>query len=356
MGVGMMAVQKPKSFRKTLRTFIKYLAPYKVQLIMVFVFAIASTAFMIVGPKMLGWATTRLFEGVVAKVMQVPGAAIDYKYIGTIALVLLALYLASAAFSYLQSYIMAGVSMKITYTFRRRIAEKIKRIPLKYFDTKTHGEALSLVTNDIDTISNTLTQNLSQIVTSVTTIIGILVMMLTISWLMTMIALVIIPVSLGLVTVVIKASQKYFKSQQDYLGHVNGHVEETYGGHTVIKAFNGEARAVGQFDEMNDVLYRANWKGKQIQRERNRLQGELEITVPFRHDDAHHELREQSGLCRRSHPRRVPGDKGFHRRGRYPRFHPVRPVFHPAYHADRQYRQRAPGYHGRRRTRLRVSR
>ena len=157
---------------------------------------------------------------------------------------------------------MSGVSMKVTYTFRKKIAEKIKRMPLKYFDTKTHGEVLSHVTNDVDTISNTLTQNLSQIVTSVTTIIGVLVMMLTISWLMTLIALVIIPISFGLVTVVVKSSQKYFKSQQDYLGHVNGHVEEMYAGHIVMKAFNGEDKAISQFDKMNDVLYGADWKSQ----------------------------------------------------------------------------------------------
>ncbi len=262
MGMAMMGGQKPKSFRKTMRTFLKYLAPYKIQLIVVFIFAIASTVFSIIGPKMLGKATTRLYEGVVAKATHVAGASIDYHYIGTIALVLLGLYLISAAFSYLQGYIMAGISMKVTYTFRQGIAEKVKRMPLKYFDTKSHGETLSLVTNDIDTISNTLTQNLSQIVTSVTTIIGVLVMMLTISWLMTMVALVIIPISFGLVTVVIKASQRYFKRQQDYLGHVNGHVEEVYSGHTVMKAFNGEDKAVDQFDRLNDVLYGSVWKSQ----------------------------------------------------------------------------------------------
>jgi ATP-binding cassette, subfamily B, multidrug efflux pump len=261
MGMSMM-VQKPKSFRKTMRTFLKYLAPYKIQLIVVLIFSIASTAFMIIGPKMLGNATTRLFEGVVAKAMHVPGAAIDFHYIGTIAVTLLALYVISSAFSYIQGYIMSGVSMKVTYIFRRRIAEKVKVMPLKFFDTKSHGETLSLVTNDIDTISNTLTQNLSQIVTSVTTIIGVLIMMLTISWMMTLVALVIIPVSFGLVTVVIKASQRYFKSQQDYLGHVNGHVEEIYSGHTVMKAFNGEGKAVDQFDRLNNVLYGSVWKSQ----------------------------------------------------------------------------------------------
>jgi ATP-binding cassette subfamily B multidrug efflux pump len=245
-----------------MRTFVTYLKPYRVQLVIVFIFAIASTAFMIIGPKMLGNATTKLFEGIVAKAMHVPGAAIDFGYIGHIAISLLILYLVSSAFSYVQSYIMAGVSMRITYTFRQKIAEKVRKVPLKYFDTKTHGEALSLVTNDIDTIQNTLTQNLSQIVTSATTIIGVLVMMLTISWLMTLVAIVVLPLSFGLITMVINVSQKYFKRQQDYLGHVNGHVEEIYSGHTVMKAFNGESKAVDQFDRLNNVLYGAYWRSQ----------------------------------------------------------------------------------------------
>jgi ATP-binding cassette subfamily B multidrug efflux pump len=259
---GIAAMEKPKSFGKTMRTFLAYLQPYRVQLIIVFIFSVASTAFMIIGPKMLGNATTRLFEGVVAKAMHTPGAAIDYAYIGRIAITLLILYLVSSAFSYIQGYIMAGISMKVTYTFRQKIAEKVKRVPLKYFDSKTHGEALSLVTNDIDTIQNTLTQNLSQIVTSATTIIGVLVMMLTISWLMTLVALVVLPLSFSLITLVIKASQKYFKRQQDYLGHVNGHVEEIYAGHTVMKAFNGEGKAVDQFDRLNGTLYGAYWRSQ----------------------------------------------------------------------------------------------
>ena len=254
--------EKPKSFRKAMKTFLKYLAPYRVSLVLVLIFAIASTIFTILGPKMLGNATTKLFQGIVAKVMHVPGATVDFHYIGRIAIILLCLYVASAIFSFIQGYIMSGIAMKVTYNFRKNIAEKIKRMPLKYFDTKTHGEALSLVTNDIDTISNTLAQNLSQIVTSVTMIIGILVMMLTISWLMTLVAIVILPVSFGLITVVIKASQKYFKQQQVYLGHVDGHVEEMYGGHTVIKAFNGEEKSIRKFDGLNNELYGAGWKSQ----------------------------------------------------------------------------------------------
>jgi len=262
MGRAGMGGEKPKSFRKAMGTFLKYLKPYRVSLVFVFIFAIASTVFMIVGPKMLGNATTKLFEGIVAKVMHVPGATVDFSYIGRIAIILLCLYVASAIFSFLQGYIMSGIAMKVTYNFRKNIAEKIKRMPLKYFDTKTHGEALSLVTNDIDTISNTLAQNLSQIVTSVTMIIGILVMMFTINWIMTLVAIVILPVSFGLITVVIRASQKYFKQQQVYLGHVDGHVEEMYGGHTVIKAFNGEEKSIQKFDGLNTELYGAGWKSQ----------------------------------------------------------------------------------------------
>ena len=262
MGAAMGSGEKPKSFRKAMRTFLKYLAPYRVSLALVLIFAIASTVFMIVGPKMLGNATTKLFEGIVAKVTHVPGATVDFHYIGRIAIILLILYVASAIFSFIQGYIMSGIAMKVTYNFRKNIAEKIKRMPLKYFDTKTHGEALSLVTNDIDTISNTLAQNLSQIVTSVTTIIGILIMMLTISWLMTLVAIVILPVSFGLIGAVIRASQKYFKQQQVYLGHVDGHVEEMYGGHTVIKAFNGEEKSIQKFDGLNNELYGAGWKSQ----------------------------------------------------------------------------------------------
>ena len=217
---------------------------------------------MILGSKLLGNATTKLFQGIVAKVMHVPGATVDFLYIGRIAIILLGLYVLSAIFSFLQGYIMSGIAMKVTYMFRKNIATKIKKMPLKYFDTKTHGEVLSLVTNDIDTISNTLAQNLSQIVTSVTTIIGILVMMLTISWLMTLVAIIILPISFGLITIVIKASQKYFKQQQVYLGHVDGHVEEMYGGHTVIKAFNGEEKSIQKFDGLNNELYGAGWKSQ----------------------------------------------------------------------------------------------
>jgi ATP-binding cassette, subfamily B, multidrug efflux pump len=258
----MMPGDKPKSFRKTMATFIGYLKPYRFQMIVALVFAIASTVFAIIGPKMLGNATTRLFAGVMAKVSHVPGAAIDFDYIGRIVLILVGMYVLSSLFMYILGYIMSGISNEVTYDIRKRIAEKTKRLPLKYFDTRSHGEVLSHVTNDVDTISNTLTQNLSQIVTSVVTIIGVLVMMLTISWLMTLVALIIIPLSFVLITVVVKASQKYFKKQQEYLGHVNGIVEETYSGMVVVKAFNGEKKALDQFNGMNEELHGAVWKSQ----------------------------------------------------------------------------------------------
>ncbi|MFA5629613.1 MAG: ABC transporter ATP-binding protein [Dehalococcoidales bacterium] len=257
-----MGGEKPKSFKKTMRTFLRYLKPYRFSLILVLIFAVASTVFTIVGPKLFGNATTKLFEGVMAKAANIPGAAIDFNYIGNIALLLLGIYLLSMALSYIQGYILSGISMKVTYNFRKNIAEKIKRVPFKYFDKSSHGDVLSRVTNDVDTVSNTLTQNLSQIVTSVTTIIGVLVMMLSISWMMTLVALIVIPISLGLIAVVVKRSQKYFRKQQTYLGHVNGHVEEMYGGHIVMKSFNGEEKSIQQFDKLNEELYDSGWKSQ----------------------------------------------------------------------------------------------
>jgi len=262
MGHGMGAGDKPKSFRKTLRTFLTYLKPYWISLAIVFIFAVASTIFTIVGPKMLGNATTILFKGVVAKATRQPGAAIDFTAIGNIAVELIVLYVLSAIFMYLQGYIMSGVAMKVVYKFRRNISEKIERMPLKYFDTMTHGEILSRVTNDIDTISTTLSQNLTQIITSLVTIVGVIVMMLTISWMMTLVALLILPISFALLTVVIKASQKYFKEQQAFLGHLNGHVEEMYGGHNVMRAYNGEERSIQKFEKFNDELYVVGWKSQ----------------------------------------------------------------------------------------------
>ncbi|HQE92284.1 MAG TPA: ABC transporter ATP-binding protein [Anaerolineae bacterium] len=254
----MMRGEKPRDFKGTMRKLLAYLRPYQVALLMVALMAVASTAAHIAGPKILGKATTRLFEGVMA---QITGTgAIDFTYIGNILLTVLGLYVASALFSYIQGWIMANVSTDITYRFRKEIAEKINRLPLKYFDSVTHGEVLSRITNDVDTINQTLSQSLTQIVTSTCTVIGVLAMMFSISWLMTLAALLMIPLSLGAVRIIVGQSQKYFKQQQDYLGHVNGHIEEMYGGHIVMKAFNGEAKSLAQFKDYNTTLHDAVWK------------------------------------------------------------------------------------------------
>lgn len=258
---GMMRGEKARNFKGTMKKLIKHLSVYKFSLIIVFVFATASAIFAIAGPKILGKATTKLFEGIMGKIAGT-GTGIDFEYIGGIILTLIGLYLLSSLFNYIQGWVMSNVSMKVSYSFRKDISEKINRMPLRYFDGTNHGEVLSRVTNDVDTLSHTLNQSLTQIIASVTTVIGVLVMMLSISWLMTLVALFILPISTFLITFVIKRSQKYFKEQQDYLGHLNGHVEEMYGGHVVIKAFNGEEKSVQKFDDLNDKLYRVAWKSQ----------------------------------------------------------------------------------------------
>lgn len=257
---GRMTGEKARDFRGTMIKLIKYLSVYRNSILIVVLFAAISTVFTIIGPKILGQAITKLFEGSIA---QLTGTgSIDFDAIGKILLTVAGLYLTSAAFSYGQGWIMAGVSAKITYQFRKDIAEKINRMPLGYFESTNHGEILSRVTNDVDTVSHTLNQSLSQIITSSITVIGVLIMMLSISWLMTLVALAIIPLSLLVVSLIVKQSQKYFKQQQDYLGHVNGHVEEMYGGHIVIKAFNGEEKSIQRFNQLNDKLYEAAWKSQ----------------------------------------------------------------------------------------------
>jgi ATP-binding cassette, subfamily B, multidrug efflux pump len=258
--MAMMAGEKPRDFRGTMVKLIRYLGQYRIAIVVVMLFAVAATIFSIVGPKILGQATTKLFEGVLA---QISGTgSIDFTYIGNIILEVLALYLVSSLFAYVQGWIMSGISMDITYRFRKDISQKINRMPLRYFDGTNHGEILSRVTNDVDTVSQTLNQSLGQIITSVTTVIGVLVMMLTISWQMTLVAVAIIPLSFGIIALIVSVSQIYFKRQQDYLGHVNGHVEEMYGGHVVMKAFNGEQKSVEQFDELNNTLFDSAWKSQ----------------------------------------------------------------------------------------------
>jgi ATP-binding cassette, subfamily B, multidrug efflux pump len=262
MGGGMRKIEKAKNFKGTMNKLLQYLKPYKVSILVVILFAIGSAAFTIVGPKILGNATTKLFEGLVSKVSGAPGAAIDFTYIGNIVILLLGLYILSTVFGIIQGYIISGVAQKVSYNFRKEIAEKINRMPLKYFDKTTHGEVLSRITNDVDTVSQTLNQSMSQIITSVITIIGVLIMMLSISWQMTLVALLILPVSMILIMAVVKRSQKYFKSQQEYLGHVNGQVEEIYSGHNIVKAFNKEEEEVKKFEKVNDTLYHSAWKSQ----------------------------------------------------------------------------------------------
>ncbi len=257
----MMGGGKARDFKGTMRKLLQYLSAYKISLTITLIFAILSTIFNIVGPKMLGMATTKLFEGIVGQITG-SGNGIDFGYIGSIILLMVVLYLIASVFAYLQGWIMAGLSMKVTYRFREDIAAKMNRMPLRYFDGTNHGEVLSRITNDVDTVSQTLNQSLGQIVTSFTTLIGVTIMMLTISWVMSLVAFIIVPLSLVIVGLVISQSQKYFKQQQDYLGHVNGHVEEMYGGHQVMKAFNGEARSVEKFKKYNDTLYSTAWKSQ----------------------------------------------------------------------------------------------
>ena len=227
---------------------------------MVAVFAVGSTVFNIIGPKILGNATTEIFNGLVGKVSGGPG--IDFDAIGKILLTLLGLYVCSALFAFIQGYIMTGISQKLTYRMRKEISEKISRMPMNYFDKMTHGEVLSRITNDVDTLSMSLNQSATQLITSVTMIVGVLVMMLSISPLMTLVTLLILPLSVGLISVIVKHSQKYFKSQQEYLGHVNGQVEEVYGGHNIVKAFNKEEDVIREFERDNDILYQSAWKSQ----------------------------------------------------------------------------------------------
>jgi ATP-binding cassette subfamily B protein len=259
--MAMMKGEKARDFKGTMRKLIQYLGSYTTPILIVMVFAVGSTIFSIAGPKILGKATTKLFEGVIGQIAG-SGAGIDFGYIGRILLFALALYLGSALFGYIQGWVMAGISTNVAYRFRRDLAAKINRMPFKYFDSTSQGEVLSRLTNDVDTVNQTLSQSLSQIITSVVTVVGVLVMMLTISWQMTLAALLIVPLSMGVIALVVSQSQKYFTRQQDYLGHVNGHVEEMYGGHLVMKAFNGEAESVERFDGLNATLYDSAWKSQ----------------------------------------------------------------------------------------------
>ena len=254
------AGEKPKDFKKSMGKMIRYIGSYKFAVLLVMIFAIGSTIFNVIGPKILGKATTEVFQGLAAKIAGT--GSIDFTRIGRILLFLLGLYALSAFLGFLQSYLMSGITQKVTFHMRKELSEKINRMPLGYFESRTYGEVLSRVTNDVDTLGQSMNQCVTQLITSVTTIIGVLVMMLSISPLMTLIALLILPLSTFLVGNIIKRSQKFFQSQQEYLGKVNGQVEEMFSGHNVVAAFNREERAIREFNEVNDQLYNSAWKSQ----------------------------------------------------------------------------------------------
>jgi ATP-binding cassette subfamily B protein len=262
-GMG-MPVEKAKDFKGSARRLIGYLRPHRTALGAVLLMAILSQVFSILGPKILGQATTKLFEGLIAKYQGVPGASIDFNYIGQILMILAGLYVISSAFSYLQQYIMAGVAQRTVYDLRQDVDQKLTRLPLKFYDGRTHGEILSRVTNDVDNIANTLQQSATQILTSVVSIVGIIIMMLTISPWLTLIALVVLPVSMAIAATVAKRSQRLFIAQQRALGELNGHVEEMYGGHKIVKAFGREEESIVRFNAINTRLYDAGWKAQFI--------------------------------------------------------------------------------------------
>ena len=253
--------EKAKDFKGTMRRLVSYLAKYRLSIIIVLIFAIGSVTFSVIGPKILGKATTEIFNGLVSKVSG-NGTGIDFDAIKRILITLILLYVVSAIFSFIQGFIMSGISQKVAYNLRDELVKKINRLPMKYFDTRTHGEVLSRFTNDIDTLSQSLNQSLTQIITSVTTLVGVFIMMLSISVVMTFSALLVIPISLFIITFIIKRSQKYFKNQQEFLGQVNGQVEELYGGHVVVQAFNGEEDSIKEFNKINNKLYESAWKSQ----------------------------------------------------------------------------------------------
>ncbi len=259
-GRGMMPTEKAKNFKGSIGQLLKYMGRYKIAIFIVMIFAAISTVFSVAGPKVMGKATTALATGLMEKIGGTGG--IDFSYIAKILLITLGLYAASAVFSFIQGWTMTTITQKTCYRMRKDISEKINRMPMKYFESRTYGEVLSRITNDVDTLGMGLNQSVTQIITSVATIIGVIVMMLSISPLMTLIAIIILPVSLFLISTVVKKSQKYFATQQEYLGHINGQVEETYGGQLVVKAFNKEAATIKTFEETNGVLYESAWKSQ----------------------------------------------------------------------------------------------
>ena len=256
----MVPPQKSKNFKGSIKKLMSYIGRFKIQIFLVMLFAAASTVFSVMGPKILGKATTGLAEGLMAKIQGTGG--IDFEYIGRILVFVLAIYAVSAIFNFVQGMLMTGVTQKVCYQLRRDISQKINRMPMKYFESRTYGEVLSRITNDVDTLGQGLNQSITQIITSTATLIGVLIMMLSISPLMTLIALVVLPVSGALVSFTVKKSQRFFIKQQEYLGHINGQVEETFGGQNVIKLFNKEQETLDEFNRTNKILYDSAWKSQ----------------------------------------------------------------------------------------------
>ena len=254
-------MQKAKDFKGTIKKLLKnYLSKYKFMLLLIFIFSIASTIFTIVGPKILGNATTEIFNGIVSKYSG--GNGINFENIASILIKLLLLYTLSMAFGAIQGFLMTNVAQKISFKMRNDLIEKINKLPMNYFDKKKNGEVLSIITNDIDTLQANLNQSITEIITSVCTVVGILIMMFSISFVMTLISLVILPITMVIIAFIVKKSQKYFKEQQDFLGHVNGQVEEVYGGHNIVKVFNGDKKEIEKFEEQNSFLYKSSWKSQ----------------------------------------------------------------------------------------------
>ena len=256
----MAAGEKPGDFKGTVKKLLRFMGKYKAALVFVAVAAVASAVFSIIGPKILGGATTEIYTGLVGKISGTGG--IDFQAIGRILLTLLCIYVVSSAFSYVQGLMMANVTQQMSYELRDMLCKKIHRLPMKYFDTYTHGEVISRVTNDIDTMAQSLNQVMTQVITAITILVGVLVMMFTISWLMTLVTLILLPISALLISAIMKRSQKYFRQQQEYLGHVNGQVEEIFSGQIVVKAFNAEEQVTKEFDETNATLYNSAWKSQ----------------------------------------------------------------------------------------------
>ena len=260
-GLGVPA-QKAKDFKGTLRRLLEYLRPHRAGLAVVILAGAIGTVFQVLGPKILGLATTKIFEGFVAKSMRIPGASIDFDYVGRILLGLIVLYIIGNSFQYLMQYLMANVAQKTVYAMRREVEAKFDRLPLKFFDSRTRGEVMSRAVNDLDSISGTLQQNLTQLLTSVLTLIGVIVMMLTISWILTLVTILTLPLSIVVVARIAKRSQKFFMKQQMALGALNGHVAEMYGGHTIVTAFGHEKASVATFDKLNEAYYDGAWRAQ----------------------------------------------------------------------------------------------